>query len=66
MDITALALSLKLAFWTCVILLPMAVFIGRLLAWRDFAGKALVEAAIALPLWTYWRCEDKQALRRLV
>ncbi|MCG6888067.1 MAG: molybdate ABC transporter permease subunit [Gammaproteobacteria bacterium] len=50
MDTTALALSLKLAFWTCIILLPLAVFVGRLLAWRDFTGKALVEAAIALPL----------------
>lgn len=50
MDTTAMALSLELAFWTCVILLPLAVFIGRLLAWHDFPGKALVEAAIALPL----------------
>jgi molybdate transport system permease protein len=50
MDATALVLSLKLAFWTCVILFPIAIFFGRLLAWRQFAGKALVEALIALPL----------------
>lgn len=50
MDITALTLSLKLAFWTCLILLPLAVFVGRLLAWQHFPGKAWVEAIIALPL----------------
>ena len=50
MDDTALYLSLKLAFWTCAILIPVAVFFGRLLAWRQFPGKAFVEALIALPL----------------
>ncbi len=50
MDTTALILSLKLAFWTCVILFPVAIFFGRLLAWRQFAGKAWLEAVIALPL----------------
>ncbi|MCP4431701.1 MAG: molybdate ABC transporter permease subunit [Gammaproteobacteria bacterium] len=50
MDDTALYLSLKLAFWTCVILFPLAIWFGRLLAWQKFPGKALVEALIALPL----------------
>ncbi len=50
MDNTALYLSLNLAFWTCVILFPVAIFFGRLLAWQHFPGKALVEALIALPL----------------
>jgi molybdate transport system permease protein len=50
LDTSALTLSLSLAFWTCAILLPVAVFCGRLLAWKQFPGKALVEAAIALPL----------------
>jgi molybdate transport system permease protein len=50
LDTTALALSLNLAFWTCIILLPIAIFFGRLLAWKHFAGKALVEAIVALPL----------------
>jgi molybdate transport system permease protein len=50
LDTTALALSLNLAFWTCVILFPLAIFFGRLLAWQHFPGKALVEALIALPL----------------
>ena len=50
MDNTALYLSLNLAFWTCIILFPVAVFFGRLLAWQRFPGKFLVEALIALPL----------------
>lgn len=50
MEWNALDLSLKLAFWTCVILLPLAVMIGRLLAWNHFRGKAVVEALVAVPL----------------
>ncbi|MCP5038925.1 MAG: molybdate ABC transporter permease subunit [Rhodobacteraceae bacterium] len=50
MEWNALDLSLKLAFWTCVILLPLAVMIGRLLAWNRFRGKAFVEALVAVPL----------------
>lgn len=50
LDTSALALSLQLAFWTCLILLPAGIFLGRWLAWNHFAGKALVEALIALPL----------------
>ncbi len=50
MDNTALLLSLNLAFWTCVILFPVAIFVGRMLAWKQFPGKSFVEALIALPL----------------
>jgi len=50
MEWNALDLSLKLAFWTCIILLPLAVMIGRLLAWNHFRGKAVVEALVAVPL----------------
>ena len=50
MDWVALELSVQLAFWTCVLLLPLAIVAGRLLAWRRFPGKRYVEAAIALPL----------------
>lgn len=50
MDWNAFLLSLKLAAWTVVILLPLGVFIARHLAWRRYAGKAFVEAALALPL----------------
>lgn len=50
MDWTALFLSLQLAGWTVVILLPVSVFMGRLLAFRQFGGKGLVEALVMLPL----------------
>ncbi|MBE0414424.1 molybdate ABC transporter permease subunit [Yoonia sp.] len=50
MDWTALWLSLRLAGWTVVILLPVAVLMGRLLAYRKFHAKVLVEALVMLPL----------------
>ena len=50
MDWTALWLSLRLAGWTVVILLPVSVVFGRTLAFRDFRGKVLVEALVMLPL----------------
>ncbi len=50
MDWTAFLLSVKLAAWTIVLLLPLAVIIARHLAWRRYGGKAFVEAALALPL----------------
>ena len=50
LDAQALALSLRLAVGTAVLLLPLAVALGRVLAWRRFAGKPAVEALFALPL----------------
>jgi len=50
MDWTALWLSLRLAGWTVIILLPVAVFAGRFLAYREFRGKGVAEAIIMLPL----------------
>lgn len=50
MDWTALFLSLRLAFWTVLILLPVAVLAGRWLAYRQFRAKGLVEALVMLPL----------------
>lgn len=50
MDWTALWLSMRLAGWTVAILLPVAVFAGRFLAYRNFGGKVLVEALVMLPL----------------
>lgn len=50
MDWTALWLSLRLAGWTVVILLPVAIFAGRFLAYRDFGAKGIVEALVMLPL----------------
>ena len=50
MDWTALFLSLRLAFFTILLLLPIGIFAGRALAYRQFPGKGLVEAIVALPL----------------
>lgn len=50
MDWTALWLSLRLAGWTVLILLPISVFAGRFLAYRTFRGKGIVEALVMLPL----------------
>ena len=50
MDWTALSLSLRLAFWTMLILFPVGILLGRRLAWSRFSGKSLVEALLALPL----------------
>ncbi len=50
MDWTALELSLRLAFWTVVILLPVSILLGRFLAFRQFRGKPLIEALVMLPL----------------
>ena len=50
MDWQALTLSLQLAGLTVLILLPMALFAARWLAYRRFRGRALVEALLAVPL----------------
>lgn len=50
MDWTALWLSLKLGLVSLVFLLPLGLLLGRFLAVRNFRGKPLLEAAVALPL----------------
>ena len=50
MDWTAFGLSLKLAFWTALLLLPVGLTLARVLAWRRFRGKAMLEALVMLPL----------------
>ena len=50
MDWIALDLSLRLALWTCALLIPLGLLIARLLAWGRFRGRALCEAAVTLPL----------------
>lgn len=50
MDWAALWLSLKLACWTMLILLPVGIWAGRKLAWSNFRGKSLTEALLTLPL----------------
>ena len=50
MDWSALEVSVRLALLTIAVLAPLGVALGRFLAYRDFRGKGLVEAAVALPL----------------
>jgi molybdate transport system permease protein len=49
-DWTALRVSLWLGVGTVVLLLPCGIWLGRLLAVRDFPGKLLVEALVTVPL----------------
>jgi molybdate transport system permease protein len=50
MDWQAFALSLKLAGATLLVLLPLGLWLARWLAQSQFAGKALLEACIVMPL----------------
>jgi len=50
MDWEALRLSLILAVATGLLLIPAGVMVARRLAYADFRGKSIVEAAIAIPL----------------
>jgi molybdate transport system permease protein len=50
MDWSALFLSLELAAFTLLILLPVGLLTGRWLAYTAFRGKAWVEAVVVLPL----------------
>ncbi|MEQ6888894.1 molybdate ABC transporter permease subunit [Halomonas sp. CS7] len=50
MDWTALSVSLRLAGLTCLLLLPVGLWLGRALALSRFRGRALCEALVALPL----------------
>lgn len=50
MDWTALALSLRLGALTVVVLIPIAMVLGRWLALTRIRGKGFIEAILALPL----------------
>jgi len=50
MDWQALTLSVKLSLVTLVFLLPIGIFFGRWLAYRQFFGKSLLQTVLALPL----------------
>ncbi|MCO7229089.1 molybdate ABC transporter permease subunit [Halomonas sp. CnH100-B] len=50
MDWSAFSVSLRLAAFTCLFLLPLGIWWGRELATTQFRGKGLCEALIALPL----------------
>ncbi|MFV0592375.1 MAG: molybdate ABC transporter permease subunit [Draconibacterium sp.] len=49
-EITAIELSLKVALLCTIAVLPVAVFIGWLLARKNFMGKAFIEGVLHLPL----------------
>lgn len=43
-------LSVKLALWTTLLLLPVGLLVGRLLAYSRMRGKAWIESLLLLPL----------------
>ena len=50
MDWTALRVSLSLGLWTVALLLPAGTWAGHQLATRQFRGKPILEALVAIPL----------------
>ncbi len=50
MDWQALTLSLKLACYTSLLLLPIAIVVGRMLAYGRFVGRGMLEGLLLLPL----------------
>lgn len=50
MDWQALTLSLQLGLYTCLILIPASILVARVIAWRRFFGRSLLQATLALPL----------------
>ncbi|KAF5881382.1 molybdate ABC transporter permease subunit [Rhizobium sp. PEPV16] len=50
MDWIALQLSLRLGALTVLVLLPLGILLGRLIAYGRFRGKGFAEAALTLPL----------------
>jgi molybdate transport system permease protein len=50
MDWTALGVSLRLGIATIVLLLPLGIWLGRLLAVHHFRGKLFVETLVTVPL----------------
>lgn len=49
-DTGIILLSLKVAFWSVVISLPMAIGVAHVLARKSFPGKTLFDAVVHLPL----------------
>jgi molybdate transport system permease protein len=50
LELDIILLSLKVALWSVVVSLPVALAISHLLARHDFPGKSLVDACVHLPL----------------
>ncbi|MFH1603647.1 MAG: molybdate ABC transporter permease subunit [Pseudomonadota bacterium] len=49
-EFDALQLSLRVAFWSVIFSLPLAIAVALLLARFEFSGKALLDALLHLPL----------------
>lgn len=49
-ELGIILLSLKVALWSVIASLPVAIAIAYLLARRDFPGKSMVDAVVHLPL----------------
>ena len=49
-EIDIILLSLKVAFWSVVICLPVALAVAHVLARYEFPGKSLLDACVHLPL----------------
>src|SRR5689334_6877841 len=49
-EIGIILLSLKVAFWSVLISLPLALLVAHVLARLDFPGKSLFDALVHLPL----------------
>jgi molybdate transport system permease protein len=49
-ELTATLLSLKVAFWSTLVTLPIAVFLAWLLSRKQFPGKTLLDCVVHLPL----------------
>lgn len=50
MDWSSLVLSLELGVLSVLVLLPLGIWLGRVLAWRRFYGRPVLEGVLALPL----------------
>ncbi len=50
LEIDVVLLSLKVALWSVLVSLPVALALAHLLARHDFPGKSLVDACVHLPL----------------
>ena len=49
-ELEALKLSLRVAFWSVLVSLPLAIAVAHVLARSIFPGKTLVDAIVHLPL----------------
>ncbi len=50
MDWEAFIISFKLASWTVILLVPLAILLARMLAWWRAPLRFMIEAVLALPL----------------